>query len=51
LNIRQLAKLWFWEFVANGWTLFRCAFLFMFVVRRDSWASNPSLSNASHACR
>ena len=49
LNIRQLTELWIWDLVANGWPLFRCAFLFMFVVRRDSWASNPSLWNASRA--
>jgi len=49
LNIRQLTELWIWDLVANGWPLFRCAVLFMFVVRRDSWASNPSLWNASRA--
>lgn len=51
LNIRQLTELWIWDLVANGWPSFRCAVLFMFAMRRDSWASNPNLSNASHAWR
>jgi len=51
VNVRQLTELWIWDLVANGWPMFRCAVLFVFAVRRDGWASNPSLSNASHAWR
>jgi len=51
LNICQLTELWIWDVIVNSWPLFRCAVLFMFAIRRDSWASNPSLSNACHAWR